>query len=127
MIYMPSFIKLRSDVKNLLGDLHDGYKLFTTFQTYINHEVLEILGNRLQCSKEPLKNVLTDCPADSGAAETYTAGECKTAVSSPAKHNICIVAVGHKTSYSYVKMLPSGTRRSNNSFKRQVVSCTRRV
>jgi hypothetical protein len=57
MIYIPSFIKLCSDVKKLLGDIQDGYKLFTTFRTYINQEDLEILGNGLQCSKEPLKNV----------------------------------------------------------------------
>jgi hypothetical protein len=45
--------------KLIFWTLHDkqgGRKLFT-FQTYINHKVLEISGNRLHCLKEPLKNV----------------------------------------------------------------------
>jgi hypothetical protein len=34
--------------------IQSGHKLFTTFQTYINHKVLELSGNGLHCLKEPL-------------------------------------------------------------------------
>jgi hypothetical protein len=92
-----------------LAIILSGNKLFTTFQTYISHEVLGILGNVLHCSKEPRKCYeLVDYPADSGAAETYTADERKNAVSLPAKSIVCVVILGDKMSYSSAEKLRSG-------------------
>jgi hypothetical protein len=51
------------------------------FKLNINHKVLELSGNGLHCSEEVLKIfILIDCPVNSGAAETYTADECKMTV-----------------------------------------------
>jgi hypothetical protein len=50
--------------------------------------------------------VLIDCPADSGAAETYTADEHKMADPPPAKRNI-VVVLEDKISYSSAKTLPT--------------------
>jgi hypothetical protein len=49
-------MKYRVHVK-VVVDKEAGTKLFTTFQTYINYNVLEISENGLHCSKEPLKDV----------------------------------------------------------------------
>jgi hypothetical protein len=77
-IYLHSNIRL----DGVVPDMQDGHKLSTTFQTYINHEILELSGKGLRCSKEPLvSSVLIDCPADSGAVETHAADEQKMAVS----------------------------------------------
>jgi hypothetical protein len=40
---------------------------------------------------------LIDCSADTSVAETYTADNGKTAISSLAKCNVCVVAVRRKT------------------------------
>jgi hypothetical protein len=53
--------------------------------------------------------VLIDCPADSSAAETYTADEFKMAESLPAEADVCVVVLGGNNSCSILKILPSAT------------------
>jgi hypothetical protein len=62
--------------------LESVHKLFTAFQTYINHEILD-MGKGIALFKRTAEKcfMLNDSPADSGTAETYTAYERKMAVS----------------------------------------------
>jgi hypothetical protein len=60
--------------------LYSGHKLFFTFQTFIDHKVLEISGNGLHCSEATIEIFYVNCPANSDSAEMYTAGEHKMAV-----------------------------------------------
>jgi hypothetical protein len=39
-----------------LYEIQGGHILFATFQTYVNHKVLQISGNGLYLSKDPLKS-----------------------------------------------------------------------
>jgi hypothetical protein len=121
--------------------IHSGHKSFTIFQTYINHRVLEVSGNQLHCSKEPLKTfVLTYSPGNSGAAETYTADEHKMAVSPSQRQCLyrLYCGTGRQNILFKYKVLTVGNMENkqledsrssdgSNSFKREVVSCIRRV
>jgi hypothetical protein len=119
-----------------LNIIQVGQKLLTTFQTYINRKVLEISGNGLNYSKEPLKIAR----AIVALLQRTQMTEAKRQFS-PEKANLSVVVPEDKISYSSAKDVTIVTIRNMetkhledspsshgwNNFRRQLVSYIRRA
>lgn len=84
------------------------------FRLNINHKLLQISVNGFALFERTAgKCSCRFCPADSGAAGTYTADESKMTLPHPPKGNDCVVTLGHKISHSSAKLLPPGIWRTS--------------